>query len=67
MPVSNFVISSKDKKLTTSILKKIDDKKKDSEVKIMSFGSLFKLLTKDEEVLVKRIRDIKPISYGFKG
>ena len=33
----------------------------------MSFGSLFKLLTKDEEVLVKRIRDIKPISYGFKG
>lgn len=67
MEKSKFSISTKDKKLITSILKKIDGKKKNSEVRIISFDSLSNLLTKDEKILVKKFRDINPLIYGFKG
>jgi len=67
MKTPKFSISTPDKKLIASILEKIEREKKNSEVIIMSFDFLFKLLNKDEKILVKKFQDINPLIYGFKG
>jgi len=70
MEKSRFSISSSDKKLVISILEKIKEKEgKDKVIKlaIISFDSFFDLLTQNEKKLVKRIQEINPCDYGFKG
>ena len=67
MTTPKFSISSKDKKLIVSILEKIENKKKNSEVRIIDFNPLFKILDKEEKILVEKFRDINPLIYGFKG
>src|SRR3989344_900223 len=67
MKISKFSILPQEKKLVVSILEKIENKKKNTEVRIISFDYLFELLNKDEKILVKRFRDINPFTYGFRG
>jgi len=67
MNTPKFLILTKDKELIVSILEKIEKEKKNSEVRIISFDSLFDLLKKDEKILVEKFRDINPLVYGFKG
>lgn len=44
-------ISAKEKKVIVSILEKIEREKKNAEVRIIGFNSLFKSLNKDEKIL----------------
>lgn len=67
MKTPKFSVSPKDKELGASILKKIEKENKNGEAKIIDFDSFFKLLNKDEKILVERFRDINPKIYGFKG
>jgi len=67
MTTPKFSISPDDKKLIVSILEKIETEKKNSEVRVISFYSLFGLLNKAEKISVKKFRDITPLVYGFKG
>jgi len=67
MKTPKFSISPQEKKLIVSILEKIEKEKKNTEVRIISFDSLFRLIGKDEKILVKKFRDINPLIYGFKG
>lgn len=66
MKIPKFSISPQEKKLIVSILGKIENEKKNREIRIMSFDFLFKLLNKDEKILVKKFRDINPLLYGIK-
>lgn len=67
MKIPKFSILPQEKKLIASILVKIENEKKNKEVRIMSFDFLFKLLNKEEKILVKKFRDINPLIYGFRG
>lgn len=67
MATPKFSISPREKKVVVSIWEKIENEKKNTEVKIISFDSLFKLFNRDEKILVKKFRDINPLIYGFKG
>lgn len=67
MSAPKFSISPREKKIIVSILEKIEKEKKNTEVRIISFDSLFEVLNKDEKILVKKFRDINPLIYGFRG
>lgn len=67
MKIPKFSLSHQERKIITSVLKRVENEKKNSEVRIISFDFLFKLLNKDEEILVRKFRDINPLAYGFKG
>lgn len=67
MTIPKFSISAQEKKVIVSILGKIEKEKENSEVRIISFDSLFKLLIQDEKILVKKFQDVNPLIYGFKG
>lgn len=67
MKTQKVILSTKERRLTASILKRTENEKGKTEVEIMSFDFLFTLLNKDEKKLVKKLRDINPLAYGFKG
>lgn len=60
-------MSSSEKKCIVSILEKIENAKKNKEVKIISFDSLFQLFNNDEKILIEKFKNIDPSTYGFKG
>ncbi|MEK7660146.1 MAG: M15 family metallopeptidase [Patescibacteria group bacterium] len=67
MIAPTFFISQQERNTISSILEKVEKKKKNSKVRIVSFSSLLELLNHDEKILVRKFRDVNPLIYGFKG
>ena len=67
MKMQKVSISSGEKLLIRSILGKVEDEKKKTEMEILSFSHLSKLLNADEKALLRKFRDIDPSLHGFKG
>jgi hypothetical protein len=56
-----------DKETITSLLVKVKSNIRGDEVRIIFFETLFRLLTEEEKSLVRRMLDIDPTIYGFRG
>lgn len=62
------MFQEKDKILTTSILEKVEEyEQKGKLTATLDFKTLYQLLTGEEQEFARRIKDLKPINYGFLG
>ncbi|MEK7552964.1 MAG: D-alanyl-D-alanine carboxypeptidase family protein [Patescibacteria group bacterium] len=67
MTTGKFLISPQEKEVAVSVLEKMERLKRKRELRLIGFEALFELLDRDEKALVKKIRDLNPAVYGFKG
>ncbi len=64
---TKFSLSPAEENYINSIIEKVADEKKKSTFRIIGFEEFYALFNKDEVDLIKRLLDIDPAEYGFRG